>query len=112
MLRDARRTVMPASFTDTLAGHMEAGRHGGVLACVLVAGYAYYIHDIGLTEDTLFDKACQHLLQHWSEVSHPHKHLLREDDLRAGSLYAIPRDAYPLMTRVCAHHLIDQGATP
>lgn len=73
----------------------------------LMASYTYYHHDISLLSDELYDKMSRELSEKWDSISHMHKHLITLDDLRAGSLYALPEDRYPLMTRYAAAHLVN-----
>lgn len=48
--------------------------------------YAYYEEDDPLVSDASFDGLAKLMLKHWPEIEHRHKHLISEDDLKAGSL--------------------------
>lgn len=52
----------------------------------LMAAYAYYELDTPFMDDADFDWLARELLHKWPHVQHRHKHLITEDDLRAGSL--------------------------
>jgi len=61
----------------------------------LMAGWLYY-HGIfeedmvqSPWEDYNYDEATQLLLEHWDKVDHPLKYLADEEDLRAGTGFAI-----------------------
>lgn len=77
-----------------------------VVAWWLMASYAYYIHDMPILSDGLYDELAKDMLSRWDEIEHPHKHLITEDHLRAGSLYDVPASKYPTMTKGAASHLI------
>lgn len=55
----------------------------------LMACSLYYVEDDPLISDALFDEMSKELLAKWGTVEHFHKHLINEDDLRAGTGYAI-----------------------
>lgn len=56
------------------------------VAWYLMASYAYYELDDPFLSDAAFDGLAKYLLQRWRHIRHWHKHLITEDDLRAGSL--------------------------
>ena len=56
----------------------------------LMSSYLYYNdHPVLPYSDSQFDGLCKRLLDEWDTFSHQHKHLCTEDDLRAGTGYAI-----------------------
>lgn len=60
----------------------------------VVSSYAYYVRHCSLLSDETFDKLCQVILDrkiHHSLLSH----LYTDDDLRAGTGFAIPVKKYP-----------------
>lgn len=75
----------------------------------LMASYAYYIHDTPIISDGLYDEMAKMMLARWDEIQHPHKRLISEDHLRAGSLYDFRAKDYPPMTRGAASHLIQSA---
>lgn len=85
---------------------LDQASYGTVFGCLLVASYAYYIKDESVMEDTLFDSACKLLLKHWKEWEHPHKKLVTQADLRAGTMFAIMDSQYPTIVKVAANDLI------
>lgn len=70
----------------------------------LIASYLYYMHDISIISDALFDHMSRDMLNQWDTITHDHKHLISEDDLQAGSGFAIPK--YPDRVRYAAKHLV------
>ena len=52
----------------------------------LMASYAYYELDRPFLSDAVFDGLAKVMLKGWSTIEHRHKHLITEDDLRAGTL--------------------------
>lgn len=75
---------------------------------ILMASYLYYIKEIDPpTSDTEFDALCKLMLVEWANITHPHKKLIKKADLKAGTLYALREDHYPLMTRGAAFSWLD-----
>ena len=74
------------------------------VAWYLMASYAYYWEDDPILSDSAFDQLGKDLLARWDKVQHRHKHLLSEDELRAGSCL-LSKDKYPGMTIGALHHL-------
>lgn len=102
-----RRGALPIDsqyrYVRALSGNM-------VVPWLLMAGYAYHIHDVSLLSDGLFDEMCADLLARWDEVSHRHKDVITVEDLRAGSLYRLAAGDYPVTARgACAHLLRGNG---
>lgn len=75
----------------------------------LMAAYAYYVLDRPIISDAMFDRLAQQLLSAWPEVGHRHKHLITEDDLRAGTL--LIRD-YPAIVVGAAESLLRTLSAP
>lgn len=75
----------------------------------LVHCYMYYVLDHPVIEDAAFDRLCKHLLDHWDEIEHPHKHLVSKDDLRAGTGYSIPIHHYPNIVKSIGDQLRLKG---
>ena len=61
----------------------------------LCTSILYYRQNVSVISDDTFDTLCKDLLAHWPTVSHPHKHFITEDDLRAGSGFALPYNQLP-----------------
>jgi hypothetical protein len=73
----------------------------------LMASYLYYIHDLPLISDGLYDNLGRALLHDFDEIEHQHQALLTKEALRAGTMHHIRADQYPLMTRAAAARLAD-----
>ena len=76
-----------------------------VIGMILIASYVYYhipAAECNILSDEVYDKMCKWCLDNWSKVCHPHKYLISEDDLRAGSLYALKEIDYPTIIKVSA----------
>lgn len=70
---------------------------GQCLQIFLMSSYQYYHRYASLIEDSEFDAITRRLLESWESFDHQHKHLVSLDDLRAGTLYALPAKDYPTM---------------
>lgn len=72
---------------------------GQNLQLFLMCSYAYYIRYDSLIEDSEYDSITRHLHDHWDEFDHQHKHLVDKGDLKAGTLYKMSAEDYPMMVR-------------
>ena len=77
-----------------------------IVAWWLIASYAYYIHDKPILSDGLYDELAKTMLDRWSDIEHPHKHLITEENLKAGSLFNLSAEQYPSITKGAASQLI------
>jgi hypothetical protein len=60
----------------------------------IVSSYAYYIRGCSLLSDDVYDKMCQVILERG--ITHSKlSHLYTDEDLRAGTAFAIPVKNYP-----------------
>lgn len=66
-----------------------------VVGWIIVASYAYYIHDESLLSDYKFDAACQWLLENYETINHKFKYLLPKECLIAGSPHHLREFDYP-----------------
>lgn len=83
----------------------------GAVPWVLMASCAYYCGDgtFSVLSDGLFDRLCKDLLAGWEGVTHRHKPLIREDDLRAGSLNGLALSNYPTTVRAALFALVGRA---
>lgn len=67
------------------------------VAAFLTASYIYYLHPSArpITTDAVFDWCCKRLIAQWDTIIHPHKHLIKLDDLEAGTGFALREHDYP-----------------
>lgn len=79
-----------------------------LVAWVLISSYAYYIMDSPILSDQVFDKLCKHLYDEWDKYKHPHKHLIERDSLRAGTLFYLRHEDYPLIVKCSVVDLIEE----
>ncbi len=68
----------------------------------LMASYLYYIKDVSAIPDTTFDQLCKRLLSEFETVDHPHKYLVSELDLEAGTGYRLTDATFPLIVKSAA----------
>lgn len=68
----------------------------------LMASYAYYIRYTSVMPDSEYDDLAKYLLEHWHTFEHQHKHLVSEEDLKAGTLFSLNERGYPLMIQAAA----------
>lgn len=69
----------------------------------LMASYAYYELDRPFLTDAVFDGLAKLMLKGWPTIQHPHKHLITEDDLKAGTL--MTRD-FPTIVKDATRRLV------
>ena len=78
----------------------------------LAASYLYYHHDVSILSDDLYDLIAHNIRS--SEATrrgvkeHKHGQLIDDDALRAGSLYALPEEAYPERIKGAANALYNR----
>lgn len=91
-----------------LDGMCKAAIKGAPMSIVpwfLMASYLYYLHDLSLLSDALYDELAKDMLARWDEIKHPHKRLITPEALKAGSLYQLKEEDYPNLTKNAAAHL-------
>ena len=71
------------------------------ISMYLIMSYTYYVEDDPIMGDWQFDLLAKWLLENWDDLAHPHKHLITEDDLKAGTFLG----EYPLQVKVAANHM-------
>lgn len=79
----------------------EIEQNGSYIVAFLTASYMYYHHgDMdSICDDKLFDWVCREMIAKWDTLEHPHKHLIKLEDLDCGSGFAIPEDDYPRIVK-------------
>lgn len=97
--------VMPEEL-DRMCLHVLSTGPNGAISWWLMASYLYYVHDIALLSDGLYDEMAKAMLEAWDELEHPHKHLITTDDLKAGSLFRLKGADYPNMVKGAASQLV------
>ena len=60
-----------------------------LISYYLMFSYLYYEKNISLIEDTEFDQMCKTLLEKLDGLTHMHKHLVKKENLTAGTGYDI-----------------------
>lgn len=76
------------------------------VAWVLMASYLYYIRDESLLSDYDYDRLTRMVVDRWSEVHHPHRHLVGGLRANASStLFDVREDQYPAICRSAACRL-------
>lgn len=75
----------------------------------LMASYLYYTRFQSPIPDAEYDAICKRLLAQWDDFEHQHKYLVTPDDLRAGTLYTLSEDDYPMMVRQAAEMWLREG---
>lgn len=74
----------------------------------LMASYLYYHHDVSLVSDALYDEMAKDLSSRWGEIRHPHKGMITQEDLLAGTFYGLPAKSYPMSCRAAAKQLVSK----
>ena len=75
-------------------------------ACIswwLMASYVYYDLGRNLMSDQQFDALTLRIKDEWDFIDHPHKHLIKDTNLEAGSGFDIK---YPSITKYSAAELL------
>lgn len=69
-----------------------------VVGFILMASYLYYhrLDNSPVLSDTVFDSMCKFALKHYDDIAHKYKHLVTTEDLKAGSLYKLGYNDYPI----------------
>ena len=76
--------------TSLYVGHRIWDKNPNMLIpYYLMLSYLYYEKDITLIDDEEFDQMCKTLLEKYDEVEHMHKHLVKKENLTAGTGYDI-----------------------
>lgn len=79
---------------DAICEADVAGNKNCLIPWYMTASFAYYWMDRPLITDGLYDDLCLRMLCEWSNLEHFHKHLIRLDDLMAGSCL-LGREEFP-----------------
>ena len=69
----------------------------------LIASYTYYHRSYSIMSDDSFDYLVSRLRNEWNEITHPHKALIKEENLQTDSGYNIE---YPIDIIQEAEHLM------
>lgn len=72
------------------------------LSKYLMASYLYYIRYQSVMPDVEYDELSKYLMEHWDTFEHMHKHLVTQEDLQAGTLFALADGDYPLIVKGAA----------
>lgn len=65
----------------------------------LILSYSYYCLDESLVEDYEYDELAKLFLSNYDIIKHRHKQLVSKDALRAGTLFSLRENDYPLIVR-------------
>ena len=70
-----------------------------------MASYAYYHRDETLLRDETFDQLCKRLGDEWDNITHPHRDVVRREELSAGTCF-LSADEVPWVARSAACRLL------
>ena len=70
-----------------------------VVPWYLMLSYGYYCLDESIVSDTFFDNMAKIFLENYDNITHRHRNLVSKDDLKAGTLYHMRENDYPLVVR-------------
>lgn len=68
----------------------------------LMASYLYYIRYQSVMPDSEYDALAKQLLEQWDTFDHAHKFLVTPEDLKAGTLYSLKDEQYPMIVKCAA----------
>lgn len=80
---------------------IDRGHYEMVVPFYLMASYAYYEEDDPIVDDAFYDNMAKTLMEHWDNITHPHKEYINFDDLEAGSFLG----KYPQLTIGALNHV-------
>mgnify|MGYP001600690125 CR=1 FL=1 len=83
----------------------------GLVGWFLSASLLYYHFDISILSDGRYDEIAKGLLEIYDTLENQHAPLILKEDLKAGSLYAMSLENYPLMIRVMCMSLMSGKLT-
>ena len=89
--------IAPGETLDGMCRAVMANGPNSVVSWWLMAGYMYYVHDTLII--SLFDEMANVMEASWDAITHQHKRLITPQHLKAGSLYDLKSEDYPLMCR-------------
>ena len=81
-------------------------KFNNLVAKYLIHSYLYYILDESIIPDREYDELCKELLDNIDSITHPHKHLLDTEALKAGSGFQLRKEDYPLIVQETAKMLL------
>ncbi len=81
-----------------------------LLQAYLMTSYLYYVLNVSVILDDLYDSIAKALLARYDEFDHQHKHLVSKADLEAGTLYHLRGNDYPQMIQMAADIWMNSGA--
>ena len=84
---------------------LDWGNPNAMLSWFLIASYAYYVIGDRIMEDSQFDRIAKILKDNWDSVDHPHKHLVTQSHLDAGTGYDI---TFPTIVKHNAHLILKE----
>ncbi len=74
-----------------------------LVAQYLINSYLYYICDLTVVSDSVFDYTCRELLDRWDDVGqHEHGHLIDKGCLQAGSGFTLRESDFPNIVKGAA----------
>ncbi len=74
-----------------------------LLSWFLISSYCYYRISDPVMTDMDFDYLTHRLKEEYDNVDHPHKHLVTEDNLKAGTGFDIK---YPSIVKGASHQIL------
>lgn len=83
---------------DRLMDDCLRGDPNVAVAWFLMSSYLYYHKDISILSDERFDRLCHDMVRDWPKLKHRHKYLIKVEDLRAGTGFALREGKYPART--------------
>lgn len=72
----------------------------------MMASLLYYHCDVSLLSDALYDQLAKDIHAEWDKITHPHKFIIGQDALKAGSAYHLAVENYPKSVRGAAFSAI------
>lgn len=97
-----RPTLDKYIYEEITENSLETMSGNRMVALYLMSSYLYYQHNLHVFSDAVFDKLCVSLLKERAQLTHPHAHLITNEDLDAGTGFSISEDKYPLIVKHAA----------
>lgn len=105
-VKEVREKKVSGRVLDGMYAVVREKSPNAVVPWFLIASYLYYIHDLSILSDGLYDAMAKEMLRDWDLIEHVHKHLITKEDLDAGSLFRLRASDYPGSVRGAASRLV------
>lgn len=101
---------MEPSAVEPEARRLIAENRNLLVPWYLMLSFLYYLRDVSVVSDALYDDICRRLDAEWDLVVHIHKSLIDRTALKAGTCFHLRERDYPTRVRSAAMRLAETTA--